>query len=125
MENDIMKKMTKREKFELLLTIAEVQENEMLVEFINHELELLAKKNASGTLRKPTKTQIENENLIEVIFAKLQATGEAMTISEIQANDEMLEGLTNQKMSALLKKLVDSQKVEKYIEKKKTYFKAI
>ena len=55
-----MKKMTKREKFELLLTIAEVQENEMLVEFINHELELLAKKNATGTLRKPTKTQLEN-----------------------------------------------------------------
>jgi hypothetical protein len=125
MENDIMKKMTKREKFELLLTIAEVQENEMLVEFINHELELLAKKNATGTLRKPTKTQIENENLIEVIFAKLQATGEGMTISEIQAEEEMLEGLTNQKMSALLKKLVDSQRVEKYIEKKKTFFKAI
>jgi hypothetical protein len=125
MENDIMKKMTKREKFELLLTIAEVQENEMLVEFINHELELLAKKNATGTLRKPTKTQIENENLIEVIFAKLQATGEGMTISEIQVEEEMLEGLTNQKMSALLKKLVDSQRVEKYIEKKKTFFKAI
>ena len=113
-----MKKMTKREKFELLLTIAEVQENEMLVDFINHELELLAKKNATGTLRKPTKTQIENENLIEVIFAKLQATGEGMTISEIQ-------GLTNQKMSAILKKLVDSQRVEKYTEKKKTFFKAI
>ena len=125
MENDIMKKMTKREKFELLLTIAEVQENEMLVDFINHELEVLAKKNATGTLRKPTKTQIENENLIEVIFAKLQATGEGMTISEIQVEDEMLEGLTNQKMSALLKKLVDSQRVEKYVEKKKTFFKAI
>jgi DNA-binding transcriptional regulator GbsR (MarR family) len=48
-----------------------------------------------------------------------------MTISEIQAEEEMLEGLTNQKMSALLKKLVDSQRVEKYIEKKKTFFKAI
>ena len=120
-----MKKMTKREKFELLLTITEVQENEMLVDFINHELELLAKKNATGALRKPTKTQIENENLIEVIFAKLQATGEGMTISEIQAEEEMLEGLTNQKMSALLKKLVDSQRVEKYVEKKKTFFKAI
>ena len=45
-----MKKMTKREKFELLLTIAEVQENEMLVEFINHELELLANSLASSSV---------------------------------------------------------------------------
>ena len=117
-----MKKMTKREKFELLLTIAEVQENEMLVEFINHELELLAKKNASGTLRKPTKTQIENENLIEVIFAKLQATGEGMTISEIQAEDETLAQFSNQKMSALLTQLVNDKIVTRTKDKKITTF---
>ena len=63
-ENDIMKKLTKKEKFQMLLEVAEVQANPVLVEFINHELELLAKKNATGSLRKPTKTQQENEVLL-------------------------------------------------------------
>ena len=62
-----MKKLTKREKFQMLLEVVEVQANPVLVEFINHELELLARKNSTGSLRKPTKTQQENEILLEEI----------------------------------------------------------
>ena len=49
------KKLTKKEKFGMLLNIKEVAENEMLVEFINKELELLNKKNGkNGQTKGPT-----------------------------------------------------------------------
>lgn len=118
-----MKKLTKAQKFQMLLEVAEVQANETLVEFINHELELLAKKNSTSTgTRKPTKTQLENEMLINVIKEVL-GDKEPKTIAMLQQAHEELEPLTNQKISALLKKLVDAEVVEKYIEKKKTFFK--
>lgn len=119
-----MKKLTKREKFEMLLQVQEVAENSTLVEFINHELELLAKKNASSTgNRKPTKVQQENGILLQEItdFFCNVAT-EPQTISMLQQNVECLAELSNQKVSALLKKLVDSQILVKFVEKKKTYF---
>lgn len=119
-----MKKLTKRDKFEMLLQVVEVQENEMLVEFINHELELLAKKNASATgTRKPTKTQQENESHLEEIRTFFNTTDDAFTISELQEKLEGFDELSNQKVSALLKKCVDNGNLEKFIEKKKTYFK--
>lgn len=119
-----MKKLTKREKFEMLLQVQEVAENSTLVEFIQHELELLAKKNASSTgNRKPTKTQQENDILLQDITDYfVEVAAEPQTISDLQANIESLQDLTNQKVSALLKKLVDSQILVKFVEKKKTYF---
>ena len=43
-------------------------------------------------------------------------------ISEIQDANDRLGELSNQKMSALLKKLVDTEKVVKTTDKKVTYF---
>ena len=118
-----MKKMTKREKFELLLTIGEVVENTILVEFINHELELLDRKSASSKdgIRKPTKAQLENKNLQDLIFQTME-DNKAYTISDLQAEIVELEGLSNQKVSSLLKKLVDTELLTKFQEKKKTFF---
>ena len=66
------KKLTKREKFEMLAKIPAVAENEMLIEFINHELELLAKKNVSSTgEKKLTATQVANEGLKSDIYAHM------------------------------------------------------
>ena len=119
-----MKKMTKREKFGMLLSIEEVAKNEILVEFINHELELLDKKSASSKdgIRKPTKTQEENKVLQDLILQSME-DNKSYTISDLQAEIMELEELSNQKVSSLLKKLVDSQKIEKYLEKRKTFFK--
>lgn len=120
-----MKKLTKMNKFEMVMEIlasVEVENKEMLVEFVQHEMTLLAKKNStpSGD-RKPSKTQLENMELVEKIEFVLE-DGVARTISDIQSENDELKDLTNQKMSALLKKLVDSEKVTKFVEKKKTYF---
>ena len=55
------KKLTKRDHFNTLLTIEEVKSNPALVDFINNELNLLAKKNSAD--KKPTATQTLNEEL--------------------------------------------------------------
>ena len=90
-----------------------------MVNFINHEIELLSKKRVSGTL---TKTQVENEKIKEVIVNTLTELARFVTITELQSANEELATLSNQKISALLKQLVDNKVVNKQVDKKKAYF---
>ena len=115
------KKMTKREKFEMLKALSEVQANPMLTEFIEHELELLAKKNASE--KKPPAPQVANEGLKEVILNVLTENGGLMTITDIQKSAEELAELSNQRISALVRQMVGIT-VERVEDKRKAYFKA-
>lgn len=109
MENT--KKLTKKDKFEMLLVIEEVQKNELLVEFINHEMSLLAKKSSSG---KKSKAQVENEGLQEIVYNYIvKAEGQLVVIKDMIKNIEELADFSNQKVSALLKKLVDNGRLEK------------
>ena len=117
MEN---KKMTKRDYFNALLNVEEVKANSALVEFINHELELLSKKNASD--RKPTATQKENETIKVAILAGM-TENRLYTVTEIIKEIPECGELTNQKVSALFRQLVAENKVERLEEKKKAYFK--
>ena len=115
------KKLTKKDYFkELREMVAEIGRTD-LVDFIDHEIELLTKKGSKST---PTKTQVENEAIKEEIVATLKDLGKYATITEIQGANLELERLSNQKISALLKQLVDTNVVEKMIDKKKAYFKA-
>ena len=119
-----MKKLTKMNKFEMVMEIlvnGEFDNKDLLIEFVQHEMDLLTKKNSTGTVRKPSKTQLENEKYVAMI-EEILLDKAPRTISDIQAENEIFAEMTNQKMSALLKKLVDSQKVVKFVEKKKTYF---
>ena len=116
------KKITKREKFEMLMAIAEVKANPMLTEFIEHELELLAKKNASE--KKPTAQQVANEGLKDVILEVLKENGGLMTITDIQKSADELADLSNQRISALVRQMVDVS-VERVEDKRKAYFKAM
>ena len=116
------KKVTKREKFEMLMAIAEVKANPMLTEFIEHELELLAKKNASE--KKPTAQQVVNEGLKDVILNVLTENGGLMTITDIQKSAEELADLSNQRISALVRQMVGVS-VERIEDKRKAYFKAM
>ena len=77
------KKITKREKFEMLKALNEVKGNPMLVEFIDHELDLLAKKNASGE-GKMTASQKANEELKEKILEEMSVNPNRLySISEM------------------------------------------
>lgn len=118
MENT--KKITKRDNFNKLLTIREVAEDTQLVEFINHELELLDRKSASHSTAK-TANQKANEEIKTKIVDALVQLGKS-TISELQTGSEEMAEYSNQKLSALLKQLVDSKQVVRTMEKKKAYF---
>ena len=112
------KKLTKKDHFAALLTLAEVQENQTLVDFINHELELLSKKNTAD--RKPTAAQKENEGIKAIILAALTTT--PTSISDLQKKDAALAEISNQKISALLRQLIIDNKVVRTEDKKKALF---
>lgn len=117
------RKITKKDRFNQLLAMESVQANEDLVAFIQHEIELLVKKSAkAGT----TKTQKENEVLMEQLYQDLVEIGQVVTITEFQKVSEVASTLSNQKISALFKIMIENKgTVEKSIVKGKTYFKAV
>lgn len=110
-------KMTKRDYFNAIKAIDEVAANADMVAFIDHEIELLDKKASN---KKATKTQAENVGIKAEILSVL--TSEGATVTDIQSKSEMLGGLSNQRVSALLRQLVESGEVVKTIDKKKSYF---
>ena len=110
-------KVTKRMRFEQIKAL--VSDNEELVAFIDHELQLLDKKNSRSG--KPTKVQLANESIKDTIFNILQTMGKPVTVTQLLATDE-LDGLSNQKVSALLKQLRESGKVVRTVEKKVAYY---
>lgn len=116
------KKTTKRENFETLLTIPAVAEDTALVAFINHELELLAKKNSAE--RKPTAKQNENASVKSAILDELE-DNRLYTISEMIKELPSCADFTNQRVSALIRQLVADGKVERIEEKRKAYFRKI
>ena len=115
------KRITKKEKFEMvkeLVLAADVENKDMLVEFIDREVEILSKKTGAKT-----KAQKENEVIVEAVYEALATMENQVTVSDFQkASDEMAE-YSNQKLSAMLKKLVDAGRVVKTVEGKKSYFK--
>ena len=110
-------KVTKRERFEQIKAL--VSNNAELVAFIDHEIELLNKKNSRSG--KPTKTQVENEVIKNIILDTLQTIGKPVTVTQLLANDE-LNGLSNQRVSALLTQLKKSDKVVRTVEKKVAFY---
>lgn len=113
------KKITKKEMFANLYTVVEasdVANKADLLGFIDHEVELLEKKSSKVTM---TATQKENIGVIETIKEVL-AEKPNSTVSEL-IKDERLP-YTNQKVSALLKKLCDAGEVDKATDKKVSRF---
>ena len=117
------KKMTKKEMFAMVIGVVgglEVEHKAEMLEFLNHEVELLEKKNSKSG---QTKTQKENEVLIGQLELALAEFTRPVTISEfMKESTHEVSTLSNQKLSALMKKLVDAEKVVKTTEKKKSYF---
>ncbi len=112
-------KMTKAQKFAMLKAIPAVAENETLVEFIDHELELLAKKNSGE--KKPTAVQVVNDGIKDAILAGM-ALNTVYTITDIQKKIPECAELSNQRVTALVGQLVKAEKVIRTVEKGKAYF---
>lgn len=113
-----MAKMTKKEMFVEIRNA--VADNEEMVAFIDHEIELLSRKAAST--RKPTARQLENAAIQSDIVAYLTAVDMPKSIKELQTEMEQLEGFSNQRISQLLSALVKAGSVVKSYEKKTPFF---
>ena len=114
-------KLTKAQKFAMLRAIPAVAENPVLVEFIDHEVELLSKKNSAE--KKPTAPQTANAGIQSAILSAMSAEPNRLfTITELIKSVPECADLTNQRVSALVRQLVDAGKVERTEEKRKAFF---
>ena len=109
-------KITKKEMFTMIK--AQVKDNAEMVAFIDHEIELLDKKASN---KKVTKTQEANVGIKSTILAVLEG-GKSMTVTEMQGASAELGELSNQKVSALVRQLVEAGEVVKTIDKKVSRF---
>ena len=110
--------MTKKEMFAEIRNI--VADNEEMVAFIDHEIELLERK--SNSPKKPTKTQIENNGFKAEIVAYLTNVDAPKTIKELQAEIPSIGGLTNQRITHMLTDLVKAGTLTKEYVKKTPYY---
>lgn len=88
-----------------------------LLAFIDHEVELLSRKRSASS--KPTKRQVENEVLKGRIAEVLGDEGMTVTAILGELNED---GLTNQRVSALLRQMVASGTAHKEMVKGKAMF---
>ena len=112
-----VKKMTKREMFEMIKANHNLSADE--IAFIDHELELLAKKNSAE--KKPTAVQVANEGIKANILDGMEI-GKKYTITDLMKEIPACAELSNQRVSALVRQLVADGSVERAEEKRKAYF---
>ena len=114
------KKMTKREMFEQIKANYNLTQAE--IDFIDHELELLAKKNSGE--KKPTATQTANVGIKNAILNGMEV-GKKYTITDLMKSIPEIADLSNQRVSALVRQLIDSKDVVRTEEKRKAYFEKV
>ena len=115
-------KMTKKDWFETIrafLEESDFEPKEEALNFLSHEIELLNKKSSSG---KKTKNQKENEEIKKLILVALELFGEPVTVTTMIKENSEMNKLSPQKLSALLKQLVESEEVVRTVEKRVPYF---
>ena len=117
----------KKVKRDYFMEIREiVKDNDELLKFVDHELELLARKNTGNT---QTKVQKENQAVAEMLLEELAKAGRT-TITDLMNTSEAIQNytlengnkLTNQKISAIFKQQLEAGNITKTVEKKKSYF---
>ena len=118
--NSSVRKPTKKQMFEGLLKMPNLSQEQ--IDFINHELELLAKKN--GGERKPTSKQVENAAIAEQMVAEMQEN-RLYSTTEISKEIPAVAGLSTQKITPMLTAMVEAGKVAKTIEKGRSYYKVV
>ena len=122
-------KITKTQRFEDIKALLYGQEAqygttvEDAIAVLDHEIELLAKKNSGE--RKETDAQKANEKYREQILEYLYTQDNGKTCTEISKGIPTLSDFNNQKIAALMRQLVEAGKVTKAIVKGKSLFSAV
>ena len=113
------KKLTQREILTMMLADENITTNEVYKDYCEKAMERLDKKSASA--KKPTANQLANESIKTEIINGMEKD-RLYTVTEIIKEISACADLTNQKVSALLKQLVDVGEIKKTEDKRKSYF---
>lgn len=114
-----VKKMTKADYFRQIMANYPLNEDEKA--FVEHELELLAKKNSAD--KKPTAQQTANKGIAEAIVEAME-DGVLYTITDLIKTVPACAELTNQRVSAIVRGMIGNE-VERVEDKRKAYFRKI
>ena len=113
-------KMTNKKALEFAIK-AIGNDNPEVVEKLQKMVAQLEKKNAAP--RKKTAQQVKNEEIkAEIADFLSNNEGTGFTVSDMLKAIPALEGDSNQHVSALVRQLVLDKTVERYSEKRRTYF---
>ena len=112
-------KKTQKDFYNDIIALAKENARQDIVDFAEGRIAALEKK--AGT-KKPTKTQEANVGIKADIKAVLAEAGKPMTVSAILATGKFAEGTTPQKITALLRQLIEAGEVVKTVDKKTSLF---
>ena len=112
------KKMTKRDYFEQIKAKYALTADE--IKFIEHEIELLEKKNSAD--KKPTAQQLANASTKDSILEAME-DGKLYTITDLIKVVPACADMTNQRVSALVRQMLADGAVIRIEDKRKAYFK--
>ena len=117
------KKITKKMVVEMMLADEKIVANEVFNAYPENELELLKKKSEN---KKATKNQEANmaikADILEVMANMTPSTATEIMNAVKSIDTEKYATLTNQRVSALLRQLIEDNKVVKSVDKKVSKF---
>ena len=116
-----MQKLTKKDKFTAIVAVLKNAGEDDLVAVMEHEMEMLAKKNANKS-NTPTASQKENAEIAEKLPTLLEA-GKWYRLSEIKALvPELASASGTQRISAICRKMEAEGLLTKMVEKRIIYY---
>ena len=120
------KKMTNAMALETALEV--LKEDNQYDEVVEKLQKMLAQVNKKSSLnRKPTATQVENENLKGAIVEYLDKTGKRLTVSEMMKEIPELANLSNQRVTSLVTALYsknnpENRVIDRAMDKRRAVF---
>jgi hypothetical protein len=114
-------KLTKKQKFTMLMGIDAVKENDILREFVEHELELLEKKNASKSTK--TTAKQEQNSVIGEQVVDFMSPNTLYTMSELLKKVPGLpEDMSLPRLTRIVTDMVNDGRIVRTVDKRKAYF---
>lgn len=117
------KKITKKMVVEMMLVDEHIVANEMFKAYLENELELLKKKAENKKATKNQEVNVEiKADILEVMAHMAPSTATEIMNAVKSVDTEKYATLTNQRVSALLRQLIEDNKVVKSVDKKVSKF---
>lgn len=121
-----MEKMTNVKALETVIAFAAENEGVFAPEVVEKIAKIRDTYTNKAVNRKPTKAQEEGAEIRATIKAVIDGADKAFTATEVlNAIAEDYDGITLPRVTAQLTKLVKANEVERFLDKKTAYFKAV